>query len=114
MTVNPYVLKPSGELAFYAGDFYPSKSTADGKKRDHPKTRPICLSNAWFAEPAVGCRTADITAWLAARKHLRRQSSKRTELPLQSSRLAAQSAPRTKSAQTSLRNQDAPCSLKCS
>jgi hypothetical protein len=33
IAVNPYVLVPSGELAFHIGDSYTQRSTADGKRR---------------------------------------------------------------------------------
>jgi hypothetical protein len=33
VTVNPYALTPSRELAFYVGDPYPTKAMADRKKR---------------------------------------------------------------------------------
>ncbi|PYR93588.1 MAG: hypothetical protein DMF84_09305 [Acidobacteria bacterium] len=46
MTVNPYVLKPSGELAFRIGDEYSmTKATADGKKRRLEDSLNVFIEN---------------------------------------------------------------------
>jgi hypothetical protein len=45
VAVNPYLLMPSGELAFYVGDPYTTKSLADGKKRRLEESLNLFVEN---------------------------------------------------------------------